>query len=149
MASSSTLPDFGSPSFGLTKKLSSTTLDQATAKLQEELKKVGFGVITTIDMKQTLANKLEVDLSRPYVILGACNPRLAHQALQKMPSIGLLLPCNIVVTEDGDGNAVVSALNPQKLFGLVEQSEGSDAAKAVEELASDVQGLIEKVMDAM
>jgi uncharacterized protein (DUF302 family) len=144
LLSTTTLPEFGSPSFGITKKLD-VDFDTAIDKIQDELKKVGFGVITKIDFKETMKKKLDTDLDRNYVILGACNPKLAHQAMQELPSVGLLLPCNIVVTEE-DGKAVVSALRPLSLFGLVDTAE---TGKDMKPLAEEVQGLMNTVIDAL
>ena len=95
--------------YGLKKTLAST-MDEAEARVREELKKEGFGVLTEIDVKSTLKQKLDVDF-RPYKILGACNPPLAHRALTEETDIGLLLPCNVVVYEgDEPGTAVVSIM---------------------------------------
>ena len=90
-----------------------TALDyeQALARTQEELKKEGFGIITEIDVRDTLKKKLGVDFRR-YKILGACNPAFAHQALQAESRIGTLLPCNVIVQELENGTAEVSAINP-------------------------------------
>jgi uncharacterized protein (DUF302 family) len=82
------------------------------------LKEEGFGVLTTIDVKQTLKQKLDADF-RKYVILGACNPTLAHRALQSETEIGLLLPCNVVVYESGPGQSVVAAMAPLPMIGIV------------------------------
>ena len=79
--------------------------DRAIEKVTEALKDEGFGVLTEIDVKATLKKKLDADFRR-YIILGACNPQLAHRALQADLEIGLLLPCNAIVYEDGDGSAV-------------------------------------------
>jgi uncharacterized protein (DUF302 family) len=90
-------------------------IEQATAALKEE----GFGVLTEIDVKATLKKKLDVDFRR-YVILGACNPKLAYQALQSELEIGLLLPCNVIVYETGEGQAVVSIVNPMSMLGVID-----------------------------
>ena len=107
----------------------SVTLDQpfdaAVAAVREALAEQGFGVLTEIDMAATLKKKLDVDIA-PQVILGACNPPLAHRALQAEASIGLLLPCNVVVRGD-DGAVVVEALDPQVMVGVT----GNPALSAV------------------
>ena len=107
----------------------SVTLDQpfdaAVAAVREALAEQGFGVLTEIDMAATLKKKLDVDIA-PQVILGACNPPLAHRALQAEESIGLLLPCNVVV-RGNDGAVVVEALDPQVMVGVT----GNPALSAV------------------
>jgi uncharacterized protein (DUF302 family) len=92
--------------------------DHALQKTTAALKEEGFGVLTTIDVKDTLKQKLDVDFRR-YVILGACNPPLAHRALKSEIDIGLLLPCNVVVYEDGPTNSVVAAMAPLSMVALV------------------------------
>jgi uncharacterized protein (DUF302 family) len=91
-------------------KVVDLSYEMAVRKVTEELKKEGFGVLTTIDMRETLKNKLNVDFPR-YVILGACNPTFAHQALQTDEEIGLFLPCNVIVYEK-NGKTHVSIFNP-------------------------------------
>jgi uncharacterized protein (DUF302 family) len=97
--------------------------DEAVQKATTALKEEGFGVLTTIDVKGTLKQKLDVDFRR-YVILGACNPPLAHRALESEIDIGLLLPCNVVVYEDGPANSVVAALAPLSMVALVGDNPG-------------------------
>lgn len=96
--------------FGIRKTLDAT-YDEALARVPEALKSEGFGVLTEIDVKSTLKQKLGVDFRR-YKILGACNPPLAHEALTAELEIGLMLPCNVIVYEGDDGKAVVVAVDP-------------------------------------
>lgn len=104
------------------------SFDEAIARTTEELKKEGFGILTEIDVKETLKKKLEVDFRR-YKILGACNPPFAYQALQAEEYIGAMLPCNVIVQEKGSG-VEVAAVDPvasmagvknEKLAGIAEQ----------------------------
>jgi uncharacterized protein (DUF302 family) len=98
--------------FAIRKPLQAT-YDEALARVPEALKSEGFGVLTEIDVQSTLKQKLGVDFRR-YKILGACNPPLAHSALQAELEIGIMLPCNVVVYEGDDGKAVVLAMDPTK-----------------------------------
>jgi|SaaInl4_150m_RNA_FD_contig_21_1562689_length_711_multi_27_in_0_out_0_1 uncharacterized protein (DUF302 family)/glutaredoxin len=128
----SILPEggFGDPSYGLTRTLKGVGFADAVPKIVEALKTEGFGVLTEIDVKATLKKKIDVDFKN-YLILGACNPPLAHQALTAEPAIGLLLPCNVVVSDDHEGNAVVSAIDPMKMFSVVGRSDLEPVAKEV------------------
>jgi len=101
--------------------------EEAVALAKEALKEQGFGVLTEIDVKKTLKEKLDVDF-KPYIILGACNPKLAHQALTAEPDIGLMLPCNVVVYEDGPEAATVEAISPMAALGVVDNAALSDVA---------------------
>ena len=98
----------------------SCSMDEAVAAVTEGLATEGFGVLTEIDVKATLKKKIDVDFRR-YVILGACNPPLAHQALGAEPLLGLLLPCNLVVMEREEGGSIVAALKPTAAFELVDK----------------------------
>ena len=101
-------------SFGTTLEAS---LAEAVSRTTEALKAEGFGVLTTIDVTQTMQEKLGVDFE-PYVILGACNPQLAHRGLQAEHELGLLLPCNVIVHEH-DGKSAVSVVDPAQVLGVV------------------------------
>jgi uncharacterized protein (DUF302 family) len=103
--------------FGLRVKIP-LDYDQAIERTTAALKQEGFGVLTTIDVRQTLKQKLDAEFRR-YTILGACNPTLAHRALQAEIDIGLLLPCNVVVYESGPRVSVVAAMAPLPTIGLV------------------------------
>ena len=96
--------------------------DEALEKVTAALKNEGFGVLTEIDVKKTLKGKLDLDF-RPYKILGACNPQLAHRALSSELEVGLLLPCNVVVYEDDEGKSVVSMVDPDAMLGVVKNEE--------------------------
>ena len=108
-------------SYGYSRTLPGMGYDEAVPRVTEALKREGFGVLTTIDVKETLKQKLGVDFQR-YVILGACNPQLAHRALTLEPEIGLLLPCNVVVSERPEG-VVVQVVKPEAMLGMVERKE--------------------------
>jgi uncharacterized protein (DUF302 family) len=101
-------------------------VEAVTAALKQE----GFGVLTTIDVQATLQQKLGVE-TPPYVILGACNPPLAHRALSAEPEIGLLLPCNVVVYETDEGQTIVSAIDPEAMFGVVQRDDLAPIAAEV------------------
>ena len=107
----------------------------AAERVKEALSEQGFGVLTEIDLQGTMKDKLDVD-TEPYVILGACNPQLAHRALETDRSIGALLPCNVVVRGDGD-QTVVDALDPSIMSSL---ASGPDA------VASDATRLIDAAL---
>jgi uncharacterized protein (DUF302 family) len=100
-------------------------------KVTEELKKEGFGILTTIDVKETLKNKIDVDFKK-YTILGACNPTLAHKALQAEEEIGLLLPCNVIVYEK-DSKSAVSVFDPSLMTKVVENENLNPIAEEVKE----------------
>jgi uncharacterized protein (DUF302 family) len=127
--------------YGFERRLEQTSFEQALEQVTAALQKEGFGILTEIDVKATLKKKLGVDFRR-YVILGACNPPLAHRALNAEPQIGLLLPCNVVVQEGSDGGVVVSIADPRAMFTLVEN-------RAVEPVAEEADARLRRVMASL
>jgi uncharacterized protein (DUF302 family) len=117
------------------------TYEQALARVTEELQKEGFGVLTEIDVKAVMKKKLNLD-KRPYKILGACNPVLANQALTAEPDIGLLLPCNVVVREEENGDINVSFMDPQAVLSLVNRPD-------ITALANEVRNKLLSVREAL
>ena len=107
--------------YGYTRELRGAAFEQVIERTTQALKNEGFGVLTTIDVKDTLKKKIGADFRR-YVILGACNPHLAHRALGKELGIGLLLPCNVTVFEGDEGQVVVQFIKPQSMFEVVRTS---------------------------
>ena len=115
--------------------------DEAVARPPQALKAQGFGVLTEIDVAQTLKTKIGVDF-RPYLILGACNPKLAHEALSAEPNIGLMLPCNVVLQDAGGGKTEISAIDPVASMAAVDNAR-------LREAAAQVQGLLRKAIEAI
>lgn len=113
-------------------KIVNYTFEDAIAKVTDELKKEGFGVLTEIDVKETLKKKLDVDF-RKYKILGACNPSFAYKALQTEENLGVLLPCNVVIQEKADGKVQVSAVNPMESMQAVKNDALGEVALEVTE----------------
>ena len=120
--------------YGMKRNLPGTSFDDAVARVTDALKAEGFGVLTTIDVQKTLKEKIDADF-RPYMILGACNPHLAHRALERDDNIGLLLPCNVVVAETDDG-CEVSIAKPSAMLALSESDAVADIADDAEERLS-------------
>lgn len=115
-----------------TSKTVDLSYDQAIEKVTGLLKDEGFGVLTEIDVKETLKKKLDVDFKK-YKILGACNPNMAHKALQAEDKIGVMLPCNVIVEENDDGTVEVSAVNPVASMQAVENDELKPVAQQVQQ----------------
>jgi uncharacterized protein (DUF302 family) len=113
--------------------------DETVVATREALAEQGFGILTEIDIKATLKNKLDVDVA-PQVILGACRPPLAYQALQADPSIGALLPCNVVVRSTGEDTTVVEAVDPDVMMSV------SDASQALADVACDAKERLQKAL---
>ena len=126
--------------YGLSRRLA-MSYEDAVARTRSVLKEQGFGVLTEIDVKATLKEKLGVDFKR-YVILGACNPPFAYRALQAEEEIGLLLPCNVVVYEPKDGGSVVSAINPLEAMSIVDNL-------ALEGIAGEVGEKLRRALEAL
>jgi uncharacterized protein (DUF302 family) len=112
-------------------KIVDMPFERVVERVTEELKKEGFGVLTRIDVKETLKKKLDVDF-RKYEILGACNPNFAYQALQKEDKIGVMLPCNVIVQEMADNKIEVAAVDPIASMKGVENTDLADIALQVQ-----------------
>ncbi|MDP3801947.1 DUF302 domain-containing protein [Brevundimonas sp.] len=115
--------------------------DEVVGRTREALKQEGFGVITEIDVQATLKTKIDVDF-RPYLILGACNPAMAHEALQLEDKVGTMLPCNVVVQERPDGMIEVAAIDPVASMQAIGNPALSDKAA---EVAAKLKGALERI----
>lgn len=122
-------------------KIVEESFDDAIEKVSTELAKEGFGVLSDIDVAAKMKAKLDQDMPR-YRILGACNPALAYQAISAVENIGLLLPCNVLVREDKDGNVHVDFMDPVSVLSLVDHP-------GVAPLASEVKGSLQRVFAAL
>jgi uncharacterized protein (DUF302 family) len=125
--------------YGFSKKVN-LSYEQALEKVTDELKKEGFGVLTSIDVKETLKKKIDKDFKK-YMILGACNPSMAFKALNAEEELGLLLPCNVIVYESGS-DTVVSIFNPMVMTRIIEN-------KDLEPVAAEVKEKLERVLEAL
>ena len=115
------------------------TYEETVEKVTEELKNVGFGILTTIDVKETFKKKIDKEFKK-YVILGACNPNLAYSALNSEIELGLLLPCNVIVYEETENKTVLSILNPELMVSVAKDSE------ALKEMSSKAKELLSEVL---
>ncbi len=123
-------------------KILNASFDEAIAKVTEELKKEGFGILTEIDVKEALKKKLNIDF-RKYKILGACNPPFAYKALQAEDKIGTMLPCNVIVQETSDsGQVEVSAIDPVASMQAVENP-------ILKEISTEIQNKLKKVIGSL
>lgn len=122
-------------------KIVDLPFEDAVTRVTEELKREGFGILTEIDMAATLKKKLDVDF-RPYKILGACNPPFAYKAVQTEGHIGLLLPCNVIVQDAGEGKTEVAAIDPVVSMSRVENP-------ALEPVAQEVRAKLQRVIDCL
>ena len=131
--------------YGFERTLGTVDFEVAEQRVTEALKGEGFGVLSRIDVKDTLKKKLDAEF-RPYVILGACNPPLARRALEAEPQIGLLLPCNVVLQQLAGGEVVVSIADPKAMFTMVENHAVAPIAEEVDARLRRVLGALGSVM---
>lgn len=122
-------------------KILSVSFEEAVRRTTEALKQAGFGIITEIDVRETFKKKLGIDF-RPYRILGACNPKLAHEALELEDKIGTMLPCNVVIQDKGGGRSEIAAIDPVASMAAVDNP-------AVKLAAEQVREMLKKVIDAI
>lgn len=122
-------------------KIVDMSVEQAETRVTATLKEKGFGILTRIDVAATLKQKLGADMP-PYVILGACNPPLAHQVITAEPEVGLLLPCNVIVYQDASQQVHISAMDPAPVMRLIENVQ-------VEPIARKVRALLQEALEAV
>jgi uncharacterized protein (DUF302 family) len=118
-----------------------TDFDTAEAQVRSALMAEGFGVLTEIDVKATFKKKLDADF-RPYKILGACNPSLAYRALNAVPDVGMLLPCNVTVSQEDDDRILVSIIDPEMMLGVIDDPTLAD-------VACDAKERLQRVVDSL
>lgn len=134
------MSDMTQSGIGMTVRIQ-TSYEEALPRVIEALKAEGFGVLTEIDVRETLKKKLDVDF-RPYKILGACNPPLAYRALQTAPEVGLLLPCNVTVSQVEEGVVDVSLVDPIAMLGVVTNP-------GLKPVADEARARLERVAEAL
>ena len=122
--------------------------DAAVTEVREGLADQGFGVLTEIDLRATMKAKLDVEVA-PQVILGACRPQLAHQAMQADPSIATVLPCNVVVRSVDEQTTVVEAFDPRSMMGLSQAASDGAGASGLDQVAADARQRLTAMLDAL
>jgi uncharacterized protein (DUF302 family) len=127
--------------YAYTKRLPDSSIEEASKRVRELLATEGFGVLTEIDVQATLKKKLNVE-RKPYLILGACNPSLSHQALEAEPAVGVFLPCNVDIFEGDDGATYVQTVRPSVLFALVDNPK-------MKPIADEVDARLRRVLDQL
>ncbi len=132
---------FGQPLYGITKVLKDTSFREAIDRITASLADNGFGILTSIDVQDTLKQKIGADIPR-YTVLGACNPTLAHQALSTDPAFGLLMPCSVVVAEQTDGSVAVSVAEPGAMFKALQRDD-------LDAFAEQVRRPLQAAMDSL
>lgn len=126
--------------YHLSKRIEAADFDEVVEETRAALSAQGFGVLTEIDVKATLKDRLDEDMDQ-YLILGACNPKMAHRAIGVVPEIGVLLPCNVVVRED-DGDVIIDAMDPASVMAVVDKP-------GVTTIADEVRTLLENAVSAV
>ncbi|OWX97998.1 DUF302 domain-containing protein [Thioclava sp. IC9] len=127
-------------SYTIDKRLTDTTLEEADTRTREALKEQGFGVLTEIDVQGTMKKKLDEDMPG-YLILGACNPKMAHQAIQLEPNVGAMLPCNVILRQDGS-DILVCAIDPEASMTAIDNPQ-------LKSVAGEVRDMLEKAIEAI
>ncbi|MDX8410490.1 MAG: DUF302 domain-containing protein [Mariprofundaceae bacterium] len=126
--------------YGMHRKFNGS-VEAAEAAVTSALQEVGFGILTRIDVAETLKKKIDVDRT-PYVILGACNPKLANQALDLEPGVGLMLPCNVIVYQDESGETMISIIDPATMVAMIDNPE-------LDCLVKEAKPLLEQALQSM
>ncbi|OOY30314.1 DUF302 domain-containing protein [Thioclava sp. F36-6] len=127
-------------SYTIDKRLTNTTLEEADTRTREALKEQGFGVLTEIDVQGTMKKKLDEDMPG-YLILGACNPKMAHQAIQLEPNVGAMLPCNVILRQDGS-DILVCAIDPEASMTAIDNPQ-------LKSVAGEVRDMLAKAIEAL
>ncbi|OWY11610.1 hypothetical protein B6V73_19080 [Thioclava sp. JM3] len=127
-------------SYTIDKRLTNTTMEEADTRTREALKEQGFGVLTEIDVQGTMKKKLDEDMPG-YMILGACNPKMAHQAIQLEPNVGAMLPCNVILRQDGS-DILVCAIDPEASMTAIDNPQ-------LKSVAGEVRDMLAKAIEAI